>query len=90
MITIDEELNRLNMEVVELYQKKEYSGAIKVATQALEFGEKFLGPKHPNISTTLNNLAVLYEKTGDQDRAAPLRQWNLQLLGNRTLNTQTA
>jgi len=82
MITTGEELHRLNREVVQLYQNREYSGAIKVAIEALSFGEKFLGIEHPNMSTSRNNLAILYEKTGEHDLAHTLRQLNQQLLLN--------
>jgi len=89
MITTDEELKRLNREVVQLYQDSEYSGAIKVAIEALRFGEKFLSIKHPNMSDSRNNLAVLYEQTGDHALAQPLRQLNQQLLQNKSWETQT-
>mgnify|MGYP003995785873 CR=1 FL=1 len=90
MVANDEELNRLNKEVVHLYQKKEYPGAIKIAIEALRFGEQFLEPKHPDMSIPLNNLAVLYEQAGDHTRAQPLRQLNHQLLLKKTWETQTA
>ena len=68
MISTDEELQQVNMEVVELYQNGEYSEAMELATQALEFGKKFLGSKHPITTTSVNNLAILVGKIGDPAR----------------------
>jgi len=72
MITTDDELKQLNREVVQLYQNRKYMEAIEVATQALKFGEKFLGSKHPITSTSFSNLAILYGKIGDHACAEPL------------------
>lgn len=74
MTTIDEELKQLNQEVVELYQNREYSEAIKVAVQALDLGQNLLGPKHPITATSFNNLAILHGKMGDHARAELLHQ----------------
>jgi hypothetical protein len=69
MISTDEELQQVNMEVVELYQNGEYSEAMELATQALEFGKKFLGSKHPITATSVNNMAILNRKIGEHIRA---------------------
>lgn len=37
--------------------------------RSLAIREKALGPDHPNIVKTLNNLAVLYEKLGKRKEA---------------------
>ncbi|MBT5549317.1 MAG: tetratricopeptide repeat protein [Nitrospina sp.] len=68
MTTIDKDLQQINREVVELYQNGEYSEAMELATQALEFGKKFLGSKHPITTTSVNNLAILVGKIGDPAR----------------------
>jgi hypothetical protein len=69
MATSNEELQQLNMEVVQLYQNGEYSEATKLAIQALKFGEESLGRKHPITATSINNLAILNNKMGEQVRA---------------------
>ena len=55
-------------------------------TQALPWGEnclsvtrKRLGEEHPNIATSLNNLAVLYENQGRYEAAEPLYLEALEL-----------
>ena len=35
-------------------------------------GKALLGPDHPEVAVSLNNLASLYRKTGDFERAEPL------------------
>ena len=56
------EADSLNRQVVELYQAGKYQLAIPIARQLLEIREKTLGPEHPETATSLNNLALLYEK----------------------------
>ena len=36
--------------------------------------EKALGPEHPDVATSLNNLAVLYRAQGQYAEAEPLYQ----------------
>ncbi len=88
MTSTEEKLIQLNRKVVQLYQEKNYSEAIKLGIQALEMGKTKLGSKHPNTATAVNNLALLYDKTGDFTRAEPLRQWNQQLFSNKTWEAQ--
>ena len=47
------------------------SGAL--ARRALEIREKALGPEHPSVATSLNNLAELYRAQGRKK----LRRWNI-------------
>ena len=42
--------------------------------RALALREKALGPEHPDVATSLNNLAELYEAQGQYARAEPLYQ----------------
>ena len=56
-----------------VYQAKgDYERALPLYKKALEIEEKALGENHPDIATTLNNIAILYQKIGDYDRALPL------------------
>jgi tetratricopeptide (TPR) repeat protein len=53
--------------------------------------EPELGPEHPDVATTLNNLAGLYESMGDYEKALPLYQRALEIyeksLGPKHPNT---
>lgn len=69
-----EEAERLNNQVIELYQQGLYREAIPLAERTLAIREKVLGPEHPDVATSLNNLASLYHDLGDYSRAEPLHQ----------------
>ena len=45
----------------------------------MKFSEKVLGPQHPDVATTLNNLAGLYRQMGDYEKALPLYQRALEI-----------
>jgi tetratricopeptide (TPR) repeat protein len=62
----------LNQEVIELYQAGKYDRAVLVAGKALEVAEQNVGPEHPDVATSLNNLALLYDTQGDYAKAEPL------------------
>ena len=47
-------------------------GKLEAMALALAIKEKALGPDHPDVGTTLNNLAALYEKQGRTTEAEPL------------------
>ncbi|MBU1558141.1 tetratricopeptide repeat protein, partial [Patescibacteria group bacterium] len=66
------EAEQLNEKVVELYQEGKYDEAIHLAKKALELLEKALGPDHPDVAISLNNLAALYRSKADYTRAEPL------------------
>jgi tetratricopeptide (TPR) repeat protein len=58
--------------VIELYQAGRYAEAIPLAQQALAIREKALGPDHPDVAQSLNNLALLYLQQGRYAEAEPL------------------
>ena len=74
-----DEVERLNEDVVSFYRAGRYAEAIPPAERALQMGEKALGPEHLEVSTSLNNLALLYVATGDDAKAEPLLQRALQM-----------
>jgi len=74
---------RLNQQAFELYQQGKYSEAIPLAERALAIRKKVLGDNHPNVATSLNNLAALYESQGRYSQAEPLYR---QALYQFTLN----
>jgi tetratricopeptide (TPR) repeat protein len=62
----------LNLQVIELYQKKEYTKAIPVAQQARDAAESEYGVQSRENVLALNNLAMLYKKTKHYSAAEPL------------------
>lgn len=62
----------LNQEVMELTRTGRYDRAVVVAKKALEVAEKNVGPNHPHVTTSLNNLAELYRAQGQYAAAEPL------------------
>ena len=58
-----------------LYEAQgDYAKAEPLYQRALAIREKALGPDHPDIATSLNNLAELYMRQGDYAKAEPLYQ----------------
>ena len=69
----------LNKEVLELYRQGKYDRAVVVAQKALEVAEENVGPDHPDVATSLNNLAELYRTQGDYAKAEPLYKRSLAI-----------
>ena len=74
------EWETLNQEVVELYRAGQYDRAVKVAQAALKVAEKNVGPDHPDVATSLSNLALLYHTQGDYAKAESLYKRSLAIL----------
>jgi len=66
--------NKLNAKAGTLYQQGRYAEAAKVAQEALKVAEKTFGADHPNLATSLNNLALMYQAQGQYAAAEPLYQ----------------
>ena len=64
----------LNDEVMELYRTGKYDRGVVVAKKALEVAEQNVGPDHPDVATSLENLAYLYRATHRDAEAEPLEQ----------------
>ena len=62
----------LNEEVKELYRTGKYDRAVAVAKKALEVAEENVGLNHPDVATSLNNLAALYRVTNRDEEAEAL------------------
>ena len=62
----------LNDEVEELYRTGQYARAVVVGKKALKVAEEIVGPDHPSVATSLNNLAGLYMTQGQYAAAEPL------------------
>jgi tetratricopeptide (TPR) repeat protein len=70
----------LNKKVMVLYEKGAYAEAVPLAMQALNLRESMLGPKHPNVAVSLNNLGLLYASLEDFPKAEKLYLRALDIL----------
>src|SRR2546422_10812580 len=70
---------RLNHEVQSLYDAGRYNEAMPLADHTLRIREKTLGPDHPDVAASLNNLALLYRTKGQYAQAEPLYQRSLAI-----------
>lgn len=68
------EAEPLDGQVLQYYATGRYQQAIALAQRAPAIREKALGSEHPDIASSLNNLAVLYRATGAYAKAEPLYQ----------------
>ena len=73
-----DETVRLKHEADSLSRAKRYKEAIPRYKRYLELREKELGPDHPEVAITLNDLAELYHAVHDYANAAPLYQRALE------------
>jgi tetratricopeptide (TPR) repeat protein len=73
------EWNTLNQEAAKLYRQGKFDRAILVAQKSLEVANANVGPDHPNVATSLNNLAELYRTQGDYTKAEPLYKRSLAI-----------
>jgi tetratricopeptide (TPR) repeat protein len=62
----------LNQEVMALERAGQYDRAVGVAQKALQVAEQNVGPSHPDVAMSLNNLAALYRTQGAYAKAEPL------------------
>lgn len=68
------EAERLNQQVIQLYQQGNYATAVPLAQNVLAIRERILGNAHPDVAESLNNLALLYQDQGKYRAAEPLHQ----------------
>ena len=59
-----DDADALNTQVFNLYGEGKYAAAIPLAERALAIRERALGAEHPDVATSLNNLAELYHSEG--------------------------
>ena len=57
----------------------EYAKAEPLFQEALRIRRKVLGPEHPDVALSLNNLGELYEATSEYAKAEPLLQEALRI-----------
>jgi len=63
------EAQQYNAKVIELYQKGQVQQAVPYAEKVFNIYQKVLDKKHPNIITSMNNLAGIYYSAGKLDEA---------------------
>jgi tetratricopeptide (TPR) repeat protein len=63
---------QLNQEVMRLYNEGQFGEGIAIGEQALTLARELWGDKHPNVASSLNNLAGLYESLNRYQEAEPL------------------
>jgi CHAT domain-containing protein len=84
------ETERLNKQVVALFQAGRYGEALSSARRELALRKEVQGERHPDYASSLNNLAVLLERQGDYAAARPLHEKALairkEVLGERHPN----
>ncbi|MGB9591741.1 MAG: tetratricopeptide repeat protein [Candidatus Kryptoniota bacterium] len=68
------EWETLNKEVMDLYRAGDYGRAVVIAQKALRIAEQNVGPDHPDVATTLENLARLYRATNRNAEAKALER----------------
>jgi len=73
------QLKALNQRAIQLYERGEYQKATDLFEQVVELANKTLGPDHPNVANSLNNLAELYKKQGRYAEAEPLYKRSLKI-----------
>jgi len=54
------DLDKLNNQVIELYQQGKLDAAVVVAKRALALAERLRGPEHADVGICLVNLTTLY------------------------------
>src|SRR5271165_1282093 len=75
----DEDPNALNQQVTQLIAQGKYQEAIPIAERAVEVAKRLHGLEHPDMATSLNNLAELYQVMGEYAKAEPLYQEALRI-----------
>ena len=73
------EWDMLNQESIKLYREGRYGKATLVSEQALKVAKENFGPDHPDVATSLNNLALLYDTQGNYAKAEPLYKRSLAI-----------
>ncbi len=68
----EQKLNQLNDQIIQLYNSGKYREAIPIGQQARQLAADIWGPTHPNVATSCNNLALLYESQNRLAEAEPL------------------
>ncbi|OIQ99009.1 tetratricopeptide repeat protein [mine drainage metagenome] len=69
----------LNREGMALLQNGEYARGAEVTKSAIVIAEQEMGPDHPEVATSLNNLAAIYVHQGKYAQAVLLYKRSLTI-----------
>lgn len=69
----------LNREGMTLLKNGEYARGVEVAKRAIVIAEQEMGPDHPEVATSLNNLAAIYVHQGKYAQAVALYKRSLTI-----------
>ncbi|MGC2165768.1 MAG: tetratricopeptide repeat protein [Gallionella sp.] len=87
------EWETLNWKVMSLFRKGQYAEAVEVAKRAIIVAEQSAGPDNPDVATSVNNLAMLYDNLDNFAEAEPLYKRALAIkekaLGARHISVAT-
>lgn len=72
-------LYSLKKEVLDLYNKGQFSEAIPIAKKLLSLTEKAHGTEHPKTAERLDTIALLYDRMGDYAKVEPLGKRSLAI-----------
>jgi len=61
----DHDPNALNQQVHHLIEQGKYQEALPIAEKAVEVAKRARGPEHLDTADALNNLGLLFKKSGD-------------------------
>ena len=61
--------DQLNQQLASLFKKGQIDDAIKIAEKALKVAEDTFGEKHPYVSASLNNIALLHMSQKEYEKA---------------------
>jgi tetratricopeptide (TPR) repeat protein len=79
-VTAQEALwKELDQTVNKLYEEGKYAEATRIAERAVEVASKTFGPDHPNVVTSLNDVAQLYQQQGKYSEAEPFYKRSLAI-----------
>src|SRR5207249_4454646 len=67
-----QEIEQLNIQVCQLYTKRQLEHALGLATKSIELARQSVGEQHPLFAQSLNNLAAIYHSLGSFTQAEPL------------------
>ena len=73
------EAEQLTKQAIELAKARKYAEAVPLTQRALAIQEKTLGPDHPEVAASLNNLAQLYVLQGRYAEAEALFKRSLAI-----------
>jgi tetratricopeptide (TPR) repeat protein len=76
------EWEKLIEQTMDLYRASHHERAVALARKALDMAEQAMGPDHPSVAVSLNDLALLYRTLGHYAQAEPLYKRALAIWEN--------